>query len=58
MIDLLKTELAYCNQCNLPGVVGIFRIKGWNHVADLCSGCLVSLANKIDMDVNWRKDHG
>lgn len=47
IIKLVKTELAYCDECGYPSIVGVFELNGWKHTFKLCSRCLEIFAAKI-----------
>ena len=47
MLELLRVFLGYCINCRLPKIVGEFKILGWKHTFNLCSGCVQAQANKV-----------
>jgi len=51
MIERLAVEMSYCDQCRRPTIVGVFKILRWQHTIRLCSTCLRSLADEIDLNV-------
>lgn len=57
MIKLLKTTLGYCVPCGMPGLIGRFRIVGWNHELSICPACIRKMANDVEADDQWRTEH-
>jgi len=47
MLEHMRTFLGYCGQCGNPGLVGEFKLKGWEHVFCICQICLTKIQGNI-----------
>lgn len=47
VLQVMGVKLGYCNHCNLPRIVAVCRLSGWEHEFSICENCLEGLIKTI-----------
>lgn len=48
LVTLGVVGKGYCGNCEAPATVGHLVVKGWEHEAPICAGCLEKLIKRLE----------